>query len=87
MSGADGDPVAVVVPGADYEADADMSALWRGTGSLFALAARRMPADRVIAVMLSRLARETRRLHGPDDAAKVFRGFADTMRAAEENDR
>jgi len=77
----------VVVPPAEYAADYDMQVLWRKMGVLIEVAQERMAFDMVASVILSRVTREMRRVHGVETTRKALELLAASMDEVAKHDR
>lgn len=78
--------VEVKVPPGDYRADPEVSGLWMGTGGWFHVVRKQLGDDMAFSVILSRVARDMRKVYGIEAARQAFEGVAATMEEAAKND-
>lgn len=79
--------ISIEVPPPDYRINPQESALWDTIGGVIDIARRAVGNDMAFSIVLSRVARELRRVAGIADAKTVFQAMADTMEEAAKNDR
>jgi prophage regulatory protein len=82
MTAHNDDPIEVRVPPANVGLNAAQRALWDAIKAAVARARPDLTRDELLTVLVSGISRELRRELGPDGAATVLRGFADTQREA-----
>jgi hypothetical protein len=79
--------MSVRVPPLDYRiTDPAQRAAWDLLGVLITTARAQMGDDAAFSVILSRVTRELRRVVGPDEAAAILNGLADTQHEAAKAD-
>jgi hypothetical protein len=78
--------VKVTVPPADYRADPEASSLWMGTGGWFHVVRKQLGDQMAFSVILSRVARDMRKVYGVEVTRQAFEGVAATMEEAAKND-
>lgn len=80
------DAIRVDVPPPEYREGVHATIVWNLLGMALISAQIMLGDEKAIGIYLSRGARELRRMLGPDQAAIVMHGYADTMHEAAKND-
>jgi hypothetical protein len=83
----EGAAVEVSVPDAEFRLPPAATEMWDAMGELISISQSTLGNDMAFSVLLSRLTRELRRLHGTDAATDVLRGLMATMTEAAQYDR
>lgn len=78
--------VTAKVPPADYRADPELAGLWLGTGGWFRVVRKQLGDEMAFSVILSRVARDMRKVYGIEVTRQAFEGAAATMEEAAKHD-